>query len=336
MKLIELRRGGIVKGLGLYFPISLAERLRNARGIPQAVVKVISYGHGSKGVGRTIDYISRKGELPLETETGDVIQSRSEQKELVRTWSRDFDQRKTSRDGVHIAFSMPKGSNPEALRRAVRAVLRKSFSGHESVFAIHQDKPHPHAHVVVKMRGRESGKKLRLNKPELFKLREAFAEAAREQGIQLAVSPRSARGVGRKSIRQALYHLRKRGITPNVYKRDADEIIGSASHGDWQEKPWERAMRERNEHERRTYFEEAQSVRTEAIRLKSTPDQRTEQAMLKAAEDLERYSRDMPVPKTRRQILLEKIAKRFGIKYPPPRIQIQHPKQEQEHDHEID
>ena len=162
MKLIELRRGGIVKGLGLYFPISLAERLRNARGIPQAVVKVISYGHGSKGVGRTIDYISRKGELPLETETGDIVQGRKDQKELVRTWSRDFDRRKTSRDAVHIAFSMPKGSNPEALRRAVRTVLSRSFSGHESVFAIHEDRPHPHAGLCHSPRHRIRHRPLRL------------------------------------------------------------------------------------------------------------------------------------------------------------------------------
>src|SRR5207245_2501232 len=97
----------------LYIAISLSERLRAARGTPQAVVKVISYGHGAKGVWGTIDYISREGKLPLETETGDVIQGREEQKALVRNWSRDFDRSKASRDGVHIAFSMPKGSDPE-------------------------------------------------------------------------------------------------------------------------------------------------------------------------------------------------------------------------------
>jgi len=124
-------------------------------GRPQAVVKVISYAHGAKNVGSCIDYISRQGEIALETECGGLIQGREEQKELVRFWSRDFGTRQHSRDSVHLAFSMPKGSNPEVLRTAVRTVLAKQFSGHEFIFAIHTDRPHPHGHVVVKMRSYE-------------------------------------------------------------------------------------------------------------------------------------------------------------------------------------
>ena len=75
-------------------------------------------------------------------------------------------------------------------------------------------------------------------------------------------------------------------------------------------------------------------VRAGAAQPTVIQDQKARQAMLKAAEDLERYAHDMPEPKTRRQILLGKIAKRFGIKYPPPRIQHEYPKHE--HDHEID
>src|SRR5882724_8766948 len=123
MNELDFRKARTVKGKGLYIKLTVAERLRAAQGRPQAVVKVISYAHGAKNVGKCIDYISRQGEIALETECGGLIQGREEQKELVRFWSRDFGTRKHSRDSVHLTFSMPKGSNPEALRAAARAVL---------------------------------------------------------------------------------------------------------------------------------------------------------------------------------------------------------------------
>jgi hypothetical protein len=211
---------------------------------------------------------------------------------------------------------MPKGSDPEALRRAVRTVLSKSFSGHESVFTIHQDRPHPHAHVIVKMRNRESGNQLRINRPEIQQLREAFAEAATEQGVELAASPRAARGVGQKGTSQAVHHLRQRGIVPNVDKQIAKEVIDAFERGGWQEKVWEQAQRERNAEERKAYFKEAQRLRAEAALEKCAQDQRMQQVLLRAAADLARYSKEMPEPKTRRQIMMEKIAKQFGIRNP--------------------
>src|SRR5262249_41489715 len=137
-----------------------------------------------------------------------------------------------------------------------RTVLGSYFEGHESVFAIHQDRPHPHAHAIIKMRNRESGKKLRLGISEIFKVREAFAKAACEQGIELAASPRAARGVGQKATRQALYYMKKRGIKLNVEKQAVQEALSDYGRS-FGEKPWERAMRERNEQERKAYRDEA-------------------------------------------------------------------------------
>jgi len=292
----------IVKGHALPVPISLGQRILAARGTPQAVVKVLSYGHGTKGVTGSMKYISKGGELSLETESEDPIQGTQEQAALVRTWSRDFGAHKNSRDSVHIAFSMPKGSDPEALRGAVRTVLNESFSGHEAVFAIHQDRPHPHAHVIVKMRNRKSGKQLRLNRPEIYHLREVFAEAAREEGVELAVSPRAARGVGRKGVSQAVYQLRRRGITPNVDKEAERSWARDMLERRWEEKPWEQAMAERNKREREAYQKEAEELRKTA-ELKS---QQESQRLLKDAQLLEQFAKRMPKAKSRRQEFMEK------------------------------
>ena len=73
----HLARAHRVKGRGLYIKLPLAERLRVARGVPQAVVKVMKkFPHGARGVKKVMSYISRKGELELETESGDRIKSR--------------------------------------------------------------------------------------------------------------------------------------------------------------------------------------------------------------------------------------------------------------------
>src|SRR5258708_4136562 len=96
---LHFPRGRIVKGQGFSIKLSRGERVRTAMGVPQAVVRVISYARGN-GVARSVDYIDRKGELELETESGERIKGREEAKALVKTWSRDSDTRKTRRDSV--------------------------------------------------------------------------------------------------------------------------------------------------------------------------------------------------------------------------------------------
>src|SRR5665213_2006759 len=113
--LLDFGRARRVKGQGFYIKLPLAERLRTARGVPQAVVKVMrKFPHGARGVKKVIDYISRKGELELETDSGDRIKGREEQAELVKEWAIDFDSQANSRDAAHVVFSMPLGSNPNA------------------------------------------------------------------------------------------------------------------------------------------------------------------------------------------------------------------------------
>jgi hypothetical protein len=292
----------LVKGHGLVVSLPLAERLRAARGVPQAVVKVAGYGHGTGGAKRLFKYISRKGELPLEDEMGEVLTTTDQQKARVNDWAPDFDARGDSRDTVHLIFSMPPGSPPQALRRTIRTVLRERFQGHQAVFAIHEDKNHPHAHVVVKMFNVETEKKLRLNRPDLYRLREIFAEAAREEGVEMAVSSRAARGIGRKGRRRVAHQMHRKGIVPRAEQETARELLASLERGDYREKPWEVAMRRRNGLERQAYRAEAEKLRAAALQNVKDRDE-----LLKAAADLERFSRSMPTPKTLRQTMLDQL-----------------------------
>ena len=104
--------------------------------------------------------------------------------------------------------------------------------------------------------------------------------------------------------------MRQKGIVPEVEKQATDEILIELNHGPLKEKPWEQAMRERNEKERKAYREEARILRATAVKAKAEQDLRLQRGLLKAAEDLERFAESMPEPKSRRQMMLGKA----GIK----------------------
>jgi type IV secretion system T-DNA border endonuclease VirD2 len=299
---MDFRRSRLVKGRSVHVSLPLAERLRAARRIPQAVVKITSFAHGAKKVRELMQYISRDGKLELESEGGEAINNLDQQRELVARWSKDFDKEPRSRDAAHIVFSMPRGSDPEALRRSVRTVISRHFARHQAVWGIHTDRDHPHAHVILVMRERQKGHKLEFKKPDLYRLREVFAEAAREQGVEMAVSPRAARGVGRKSRKRASYRMKQRGLVPRAEKETAREIMDSVQKGDLLEKPWEAAMRRRHALERQAYHQEA-----ERLRLAAQSNPKDREAILKAVADLEQFAKSLPVPKTLRQSLLERL-----------------------------
>jgi hypothetical protein len=305
---LDFGRTRIVKGRGLGVRLPLAERLRAARRVPQAVVKVVSFPRGRKRLTELMAYISRDGTLSLETESGDSVTSLEDQKELSGLWARSFDGRKRSRQAVHIVFSMPRGSNPEALRKAVRTVLSRQFLGHRFVFGVHEDRQHPHAHAVVHMRGPK--KKLELRKADLRELREVFAEAAREQGVMLAASPRAARGVGRKGNRQTVHHLRAKGVVPKVQKEATREFMEETKRGVLAEKPWETAMRHRHDLEKQAYADEAQRLRAASEQANA----RDKEAMREAAKVLDLYAKTMPTPMTRRMSWIEKVRNAAGLK----------------------
>ena len=63
-----------------YWQGSISDRLRVARKTPQAVIKITSHNHGKAAVKRRLDYISREGELMLETEIGERLLGNDETK----------------------------------------------------------------------------------------------------------------------------------------------------------------------------------------------------------------------------------------------------------------
>jgi len=108
--------------------------------------------------------------------------------------------------------------------------------------------------------------------------------------------------VGKKAPRGVLSRLKKRGVVSRAEKTTAREVLDDVQKGNLQEKPWEAAMRRRNEFERQAYQAEAERLRSLAL-----THQEDQEALLRAAGDLEKYSKTLPVPKTMRQTMLEQL-----------------------------
>ncbi|HKQ30552.1 MAG TPA: relaxase/mobilization nuclease domain-containing protein [Burkholderiales bacterium] len=280
--------------------ISVAERLRIARGVPQALVKVTSYVRGREGCRRHWYYISRKGKLALETETGELLSGRDEQRAVLDAWALSFDKRKNARDQVNVVVSALPGTSPEAVRRAARAFGQEAFAGQRYVFVLHDDKKHPHVHFAVALRGAE--KKLDPRLKELHRWRELWAEKARQQGIELACSPRAARGVGRRRPPTTIYQMQRRGVTPQVIVDAVKETVAKGADAEW-----ERYTRERNAAERQAYRQSAAQLRAAAKKTAAGPERVKFET---AADELEQFAQRMPVAKTRRQQLREALALR--------------------------
>lgn len=176
-------------------------------------------------------YISRKGELAIETDEGERISDRDAQKALLKDWHLELSagQYRAPRDGratsrktklVHnIVFSMPSLTPPEKVLAAARKFAREKFAlQHRYVMVLHTDQQHPHVHMVVKAES-ELGQRLHIDKAMLRAWREDFAQLMRDQGIAANATPRVARGRNKGRTRDAILRAQQRGASSAVRER---------------------------------------------------------------------------------------------------------------------
>jgi Relaxase/Mobilisation nuclease domain len=224
-------------------PAQVAEIKRVVHRAPEVMVKVSGGARTLAGVARHVRYIGRKGELEMETDMGQSVRGRDLGEFLIRDWDLDIEaferhSQRQIRPGrkppklVHnVIFSMPPGTPPDRLLRAVRRFALEEFAlVHRYTLALHTDEPHPHVHVVIKAMS-EQGQRLNIRKATLRDWRRKFAQRLREQGLEATATERAVRGQGRKALRDGIYRANLRGESTHVAKRDA-EAIRNAAMGD--------------------------------------------------------------------------------------------------------
>jgi len=196
--------------------------------VPEVMVKVSGGARTLAGVERHMDYVSRKGELGMESDTGERLRSRGFEADLIRDWNLDLEahQRQNQRSIragrkppklVHnVIFSMPPGTPPEAVLLAVRKLAVEKFAlKHRYAMVLHTDEPHPHVHLVVKAMS-ERGERLNIRKATLREWRQQFATNLRQLGVAANATERAVRGETRTRKSDGIFRASKRGESTHM------------------------------------------------------------------------------------------------------------------------
>jgi Relaxase/Mobilisation nuclease domain len=202
---------------------------RTVHRTPEVMVKVLTQGgRDRKAVGRHLSYLSRDGEVEIETDDGQRLSGQDVEQELLEDWDLDLEEaRRTtwlrSRPGmmqpklVHkVVFSMPAGTPPDGLLRGARSFARETFGAkHRYAMVLHTDEPHPHVHMVVKAVS-EEGVRLNIRKATLREWRGEFARHLRTQGISANATDRAIRGSTRPKLSDGVYRALRRDASRRI------------------------------------------------------------------------------------------------------------------------
>jgi Relaxase/Mobilisation nuclease domain len=190
---------------------------------PEVMIKVSGGARSLRGVRAHFDYIGREGKGAIETDEGIRIQEKGFENALVEDWDLDLDlQRRHNERAIaagrkppklvhNLVFSMPNGTPPDKLQRAVRVFARENFGfQHRYAMALHTDQGHPHVHMVVRAMS-EEGARLNIRKATLREWRSDFAEHLREQGVAANATERAVRGEIKSRKTDGIHRAMMRG-----------------------------------------------------------------------------------------------------------------------------
>lgn len=185
-----------------------AQMVRAARGYSPAIFKPISNGgcHTGAQLKAQLTYLTTKSSHILDsrgTHDGKKTLSEAEIDRVVRRFENQWGERHSPKLGhtSHLLMAFPVGTSGDEVRAITETVCERFFQGEGSQFdyiaAIHQDRAHPHAHIVLNRRSKD-GEMFFLGKDHHFNydaFRVAMVEAAQVHGIRLEATRRLDRGV---------------------------------------------------------------------------------------------------------------------------------------------
>lgn len=185
-----------------------AQMVRAARGHAPAIFKAIRQGgcHTGAQLRAQLAYLTTKSSFILDsrgTHDGKARLSPGEIERVARRFENQWNERHAPKLGhtAHLLMAFPIGTRPSEVREITRAICERFFEGDGARFdyiaAIHEDRAHPHAHIVLNRRSKD-GEMFFLGKDHHFNydaFREAMVEAAARHGLRLEATRRLDRGV---------------------------------------------------------------------------------------------------------------------------------------------
>ncbi|ABV95389.1 relaxase/mobilization nuclease family protein VirD2 (plasmid) [Dinoroseobacter shibae DFL 12 = DSM 16493] len=212
--------------------------VRAAAGHRPAVFKAIRGGgtHTKSQLANQLDYLTTKsthivdssGFLDGKTklEAGDI-------KDLTERFAKRWDAGFKPKLGqtTHMLMSFPIGTRGEDVRDIATDVAERFFqtdAGHfDYIIAVHEDRDHPHAHLVLNRRSQEGeffflGRNHRFNYDD-FRL--AMVEEAEKYGVRLEATRRVDRGVVHYPARTSeVYAAKEEGRAPRERERVGQDL----------------------------------------------------------------------------------------------------------------
>lgn len=190
--------------------ISSRNVMKASFGAQKAVFKRIRAG-GCKTraqLGNQIDYVNDKADFVFASQANSLRQSavltEGQKARILDQWASTW--RGTSKLGFtsHMLLSFPEGVSSETVKAIALDWCEEFFeSGHygdewDYVMAVHTDRAHPHAHILLNNRGKDQGQWFScwqggVMSPQL--MREKQAEIAERYGIALDATSRIERGL---------------------------------------------------------------------------------------------------------------------------------------------
>jgi len=301
----------------------LAHIARTVRRTPEVMVKVLSRGgQDLKAVGRHFDYLRlrKEGELDIEGDDGGQLRGDGTTKRLLNDWDLDLEEHRhrsnlDARGGgsaklVHkVLFSMPAGTEPKKVLKAVKNFAREEFAlKHRYAMVLHTDEPHPHVHLVLKAVS-EQGERLHIRKATLREWRHAFALHLRELGLDANATERVIRGATTTRKLDGIYRCANdptgRRYSTHMKEKEEALVREMRSTGVPIEPGKSRLIATRNEVD-------------VAWRVVSSILEREGQPAL--AAEVRRFSAQMPPVLTDKEQLLAAVrARQQPTQHPPPR-----------------
>jgi uncharacterized protein (DUF2267 family) len=309
-------------------PVSASVKTRLRRMVsktPEVMVKVTGRSRGMAGhLQEQLNYITRNGRLPAETQDGQRIVDRDRLRVLHDEWllANAAEARGRSppdaAQSVTVILSMPPGTPADPLEAAARAWTRDTFQAtHDWLMARHDDTDHPHVHVVVRAVGRD-GRRLAPSPDDLQQWRERFARELRHRGVEAEATPRQARGAVRKADPLALRKAEQRGLKHPLQEMHSQVASLEATSPEASApSQWSRDLQDRQASIRQAYLTHA-----DALLNGSAADR-------ELARDIRRFVANMPVTLTRQQAMtveLRQVLHQQNRREVPPMIPLSAPR----------
>jgi hypothetical protein len=231
-------------------PAGWTERMGSAgRGAREVLVKISGGGRDADGVQAHFEYIDRHGNLDIETDHGEVLQGKAAATQIINDWALDYGavpgaphsrgrvgmdgKRRQPRQAFNVVLSMPAGTPPEKVLKAVKKFAREEFAHqHRYAMALHAEEKgkhgmHPHVHLVVKAEHEYGGPRLNPRKADLQRWRERFADYLTELGVAATATRREDRGFVKTHKKTAIYRAAHRAPKNSGAGQDATLNTGA-------------------------------------------------------------------------------------------------------------